>query len=168
MAGKLCAPGVHWANAPTAFTSAQMTTGASRPKDTIIDGEQSRQFACSVVPSGGKFVVSATINVPAFDKDNLPLPIPTQIRLATTIAQDESGASGSLTVSDNDTAGISYQSTVCTFSVKSDPSSNSKLAIGVGKAWGSVTCPNLADDKSPSSSCTVDIGYFILENCDEQ
>jgi hypothetical protein len=123
---------------------------------------------CGVVPSGDKFAVSAEINVPAFDKDNQPLQIPTQIRLRTTIGKDESGAPGTLIVADSATGGFSYQSTACMFSVKADAATqNSKLAIDSGKAWGSVTCSSIEDLRSPSSSCTVDVGYFILENCDQ-
>lgn len=165
-AGKQCAPGVHFADAPSAFTSDERTTGSTRPHDTIVDGESSAQFACSVVPSGDKFAVSGQINIPAFDKDNHPLSIPTQIRVSTTLGKDDTGAPGALSVSDSSTAGISYQANECTFTVKPDVQ-DPKLGIGPGKAWGRVICPNLADLQDPSSSCSVDVGYFILENCRE-
>ena len=43
--GVSCGPGVHSANAPTAQTSTEQTTGTSRPKsDVVIDGEQGRHF----------------------------------------------------------------------------------------------------------------------------
>jgi len=164
-AGKVCPAGVHYADAPTTFTADQRTAGSSRPKDTIVDGEMSREFTCSVVQNGDKFAVSGSMNVPAFDKDNHQLSIPTQIQLKTTIGKDESGAMGSLTVADEATAGIFYQSTACTFSVKSDSQNNSRLAIDSGKAWGSVICPSVGVPSDPSASCSVDVGYFILENC---
>jgi len=164
---KQCSPGVHWANAPTSFMATDLTTGQTRPKDVLVDGEQGRHFACTVQASGDKFVVSADMNVPAFDKDHNPLEIPTRIELATTIGKDESGASGSLLVADNEMAGAAYQSQACLFSVKADLMQQSHLAIDKGKAWGSVTCPTLNDSKDPSSACAVDVGYFILENCDQ-
>jgi hypothetical protein len=166
-AGVSCGPGVHWVNAPTSFISTDLTTGQGRPRDIVVDGEQERHFACVVRASGDKFVVSASMNVPAFDKDHNPLQIPTRIQLATTIGKDESGASGSLVVADNEMAGAAYQSQACLYSVKADLTQDRNLAIDKGKAWGSVTCPSLRDPKDPASSCVVDIGYFILENCDQ-
>jgi hypothetical protein len=171
-AGKQCPAGVHFADAPSAFTTQQRTTGASRPTDAnkqsiiAVDGEQSRQFQCSVVASGDKFSVSGSMNVPAFDKDMKPIQIPTQIQLSTTIGKGESGAMGRLAVSDNATAGNFYQATDCLFSVKSD-AANPKLNIDAGKMWGSVTCSNFTLPDDPSSSCVIDSGYFILENCDQ-
>jgi hypothetical protein len=168
MAGKQCAAGVHFANAPTTFDSAQYTTGTTRPSDVIVDGEKGRSLACKVAPKGDKFEVSATFQVPAFDKDARPLPIPTRVQLETTIGSGESGAPGTLMVADNATGEDTYESKACAFSVQPDVALNKKLAIGAGKAWGSVACPNYESMQSPSSSCSVDIGYFILENCIQQ
>ena len=165
MAGKMCQAGNHYSNAPSAFDSAQYTTGTSRPKDTIVDGEQGRTLSCSVKPSGDKFVVNAQLNVPAFDKDKKPLLNATIIQLGTTIGKDESGATGSVVVSDNDTV-ATYTSSTCTYSVKADMTVNAKLAIDAGKIWGSVDCQDMGDPKVPSSSCVVS-GYFVLENCDQ-
>ena len=169
-AGKMCPPGTHWANAPTAQTADQQTTGATRPKDTIKDGEQGRDFKCSVVASGDKFAVSGTMKVPAFDKDMKQLPLPTQIQITRlTIGKGESGATGSLSVADFPSAGNFYQSqsSDCVFSVQSDPTTNKMLAVDAGKIWGKVTCPSVNDPSDPSSSCAIDLGYFILENCDQ-
>jgi len=166
-AGKRCPAGVHYADAPTALTADQRTTGSTRPKDTIIDGEQSRAFTCSVVASGDKFSVNADITIPAFDKDMKQLPLPTRIQLQTTIGKDQSGATGSVGVGDDVSGGVFYQGSGCVFSVMKDATTNAKLGIDVGKAWGSVTCPSITDAKDPSSSCGVDVGYFILENCDQ-
>jgi hypothetical protein len=162
--GKMCPAGVHFADAPSAFTTSDRTTGSSRPPETIVDGEKSREFTCLVTPSGDKFAVSASINVPAFDKDGQPLNIPTQIKLETTIGKGEAGAPGTLSVSDDQTAGLFFSSMGCLFSVKPDTTRN-KLAIDDGKAWGSVTCDSIANPSDPATSCMVDSGYFILENC---
>lgn len=166
-AGKQCPPGVHNADAPSTQLSEQRTTGNSRPADIIIDGEKSRTFGCSVVPSGDKFVVDGHMIVPAFDKDNKQLTVPTQIRVHTTIGKDETGAKGTLSVGDDATAPqVFYQSDACAFSVKAG-TNNTKLAVDAGKIWGSVTCDSISDLQNPTSSCQVDVGYFILENCDQ-
>jgi hypothetical protein len=169
MAGKMCSAGTHFTTVPSSFDSAKYTTGSTRPPagDVLIDGEQGRQFSCSVKASGDKFVVGGQLNIPAFDKDMKPLPIPTQISFGTTIGKDESGATGTLSVADNDSGGAVYQATGCSYSVKADATTNKKLAIDAGKIWGSVTCPDIGDPSVPNSSCTIDSGYFILENCDQ-
>jgi hypothetical protein len=165
MAGKMCQAGIKFVTAPSTYEASEYTSGTTRPKDTVIDGEQGRQFSCSVKASGDKFVVNGSMNVPAFDKDKKPLNIPTQIRVSTTIGKDESGATGMVVVSD-DTIGSTYQSSTCTFSVSHDMGANAKLAIDAGKVWGSVNCPDIGDPQATASSCTL-VGYFILENCDQ-
>jgi hypothetical protein len=164
---KMCSAGTHWAHAPSTFNSEQFTTGTNRSDDVVVDGELGRKFSCSVKANGDKFVVNGEMSVPAFDKDNKPLPVNTLIRInIPTIGKDDSAAVGSLVTSDNETVS-SYQSTECTFSVKADATTNKKLAVAEGKIWGSVNCQDLQDKGSTSSSCTIDIGYFILENCDQ-
>jgi hypothetical protein len=163
--GKLCPPGVHFANAPSSYDSAQFTTGISRAPNVLVDGENGVSFSCKVLPAGDKFSVTADISSPAFDKNGKALSIPTQIELSTIIGAGESGASGSLTVADDQTGGATYTSGACIFSVQADANADKKLAIGAGKAWGKVTCPSFDDPSAPLSSCTVDFGYFILENC---
>jgi hypothetical protein len=167
MEGKMCQAGTHFTTAPSTYETAQYTSGTTRPSDVLVDGEQGRQFSCSVKASGDKFVVSGSMNIPAFDKDKKPLPIPTIVSLSTTIGKDESGAPGTLSISDDPTGGSVYRSTACIFSVKPDTGANKKLAIDAGKIWGSVTCPDIANQGATSSSCTIDSGYFILENCDQ-
>jgi hypothetical protein len=166
MAGKMCQAGTHYTTAPSTYEVTQYTSGTTRPKDVIIDGEQGRQFSCSVKASGDKFVVQGQLNVPAFDKDMKPVPIPTIIQVGTTIGKGQADATGNVVISDNDTGGASYSSTACVFSVKSD-ATNAKLAIDAGKVWGQVTCPSVSDSSVPNSSCQIDSGYFILENCDQ-
>jgi hypothetical protein len=166
--GVSCGPGVHTANAPTAQMSQDQTSGQGRPKDVVIDGEQGRHFSCSVKPSGDGFVVAGDMNVPAFDKNKMPLPIPTQITISIpSIAKDQSTAMGTLLVADNDSAGAGLRSDTCVYSVKPDTTVNRQLGIGPGKIWGSVTCTNLKDPRDPGSSCDVDVGYFVMENCDQ-
>jgi hypothetical protein len=149
--------------------SIDQTTGQSRPKgDVVIDGEQGRHFSCSVKPSGDGFAVAGDMNVPAFDKNKMPLQIPTQITISIpSIAKDQSGAMGTLLVADNDSAGVGLRSDTCLSSVKADATTNKSLAIAPGKIWGSVTCTNLRDQRDPASSCDVDVGYFVMENCDQ-
>jgi len=166
--GASCSPGVHWANAPTAQMSTEQTTGLGRAKDIIIDGEQGRHFSCAVKASGDTFGVSGEMVVPAFDKNKMQLPIPTRISLnIPSIQKDQTNAMGSMLVADNESAGAGLQSTTCQFSVKADMTTNKSLAIAPGKIWASVTCTGLKDNKDPSSSCDVDVGYFVMENCDQ-
>ena len=69
------------------------------------------------------------MNVPAFDKNKMPLRIPTRITISIpSIAKDQSGAMGTLLVADNDSAGVGLQSDTCLYSVKADATMNKSLA----------------------------------------
>jgi hypothetical protein len=41
------------------------------------------------------------------------------------------------------------------------------LAVDAGKIWGSVLCQGFSDPLELSAECNVDLGFFVLENCDQ-
>jgi hypothetical protein len=110
--------------------------------------------------------VSAQLKSPAVDMNGAPLLVATQIQLTTTIGKDETGISGALDVADDASGGVLYRSSACTFSVKPE-GLNTHLAIDAGKVWASVMCQDFSDALDPSSECTVDLGFFVLENCQQ-
>jgi hypothetical protein len=161
---ELCLPGAHWTNAPPAPSIDRQTTGSTRAPNPLVDGEGGVQFSCKVLPEGDRFSVTADLSAPVLGNDAQPSPIAMRIKLTTRIGPGENGASGSLTVADFDTAWMPYTSDACSFSVMAT-STDKKLAIDAGKAWGKVTCPTFDDPGVPQAKCSVDVGYFILENC---
>jgi hypothetical protein len=86
------------------------------------------------------------------------------VTLRASLAPNEDGAKGSVSVLDNKTA-APYLSTDCTFSVQSQPPN--LLSIAPGRVWACVRCPALRDPNSSDQDaiCQIAPGFVVLENC---
>jgi hypothetical protein len=160
-AGTTCTPGPHWANVPFSASAGQRVsaTEAGDATNRAVDGEAEMKVKCSVVPAGGKFKINADLSSPAPGSSSTA----TNIIFTTTIGPGEEGAPGTLSLLDDKTATF-FGSSTCTFSVK--PANGSEhLAIDAGKVWGSVTCTSFRDPGDPGAACSIDKGFFVLENC---
>jgi hypothetical protein len=129
-----------------------------------VDGEGQVVVHCSVKSTGSQFAVTANMVSPATTENGGPLD-PTYVQLSTTIAPDQSDASGTVSFQD-DRSGTTYAAEACTFSVHPAVTGD-QLAVGPGRIWASVVCRTLRDQQSssPSDVCQIDAGYFALENC---
>lgn len=162
-----CTPGSHWTSAPfqdSTSTSQQVNFDNKGP--LAIDGQGGAAVACSVRPIGSKFEVRARVSSPVPGKQN------TSFFITTTLADGESGASGSLTIGDDATAGTGYSSGIpnqsppqgtCLFDSKPGG------GVAAGKVWARATCADARGFNVPGSLCDFfPAGYFVFENCATQ
>jgi hypothetical protein len=159
----LCNPGIHVANAPYLRQGGQVVTGTASPAYKLVDGQDGGQVTCRVAPSGGGYSVSGSLASPAQNAAGMTLQSTIIDISIPSIAENQSGAKGSLTVNDDKTQST-YQSGQdgCVFSV-----SGQQLGIAPGRIWASVTCAHLSDPLNGSgATCSAD-GYFVLENCSQ-
>jgi hypothetical protein len=162
-----CSPSIHWVNVPypRKKTQVQQTTELD-PKVKAVNGQDGNTVSCSVAPNGSDFKVSIDASAYAEDDDGKKL-APTHVHITIPkIAKGQSGASGSFSFQDNfsSTTYSSQPNLPCSFSVQSMGDSDS-FGIEEGKIWGRMTCASVPDPKSPGSSCGVDTGFFVFENC---
>jgi hypothetical protein len=156
-------PGPHWINIPFATQGGQQMTASSRGA-VAVDGEGQMALDCTVRSTGSQFAVTANMTSPGMTESGGPLDA-TYVQLATTIAPDQSDATGTVSFQD-DRSVTTYAAEACTFSVH-PVATGDQLAVSPGRIWASVVCRTLRDERSsnPSDVCQIDSGYFVLENC---
>jgi hypothetical protein len=122
-----------------------------------VDRVSGAQVSCRVSPSGAKFTVSANIVGPVPSTSN-PTAITVQIPA---IGPGESGASGTVAISDDRSGGLTYTSSTCSFTARAD-------GLGTGKIWASVSCTNAQLVGTLGANCDITpAGFFVFENCAE-
>ncbi|HMI88259.1 MAG TPA: hypothetical protein VK550_29450 [Polyangiaceae bacterium] len=157
-----CPPDRHWVNIPyqRGREPREQTQGPNQTDHgaVAVNNQDGNVISCRVVPSGSKFLVTASAQGYAENAVKKISPATVNISIPS-IGPDDSSAPGRLALSD--AASINtYESTDCTYSV-----SGGELGIGAGQIWAKVHCENLGFERSPGSNCLVDDGYFIFENC---
>lgn len=158
-AGQSCFVNPHFSNAPDLGKGQNVT--ASNVGEVAVDGQNGAQIKCHVKAQGSAYDVGAE-----FDLGNVSL------SLATTIADGQSDAEGSVSLQDHHTQTPYIQpakmadppTAPCKFSVKAQKGQS--LGVASGWIWGHFICDKILDERSPEGVCTAE-GTFLFENCDE-
>lgn len=162
---KRCPPYRHWLNVPyqrDKSPSAQSQQANESNADVrATNGQDGNKVSCTVSPNGSNFKVVASATGFAQNVDRKLASVIVSINIPS-IGEGDDSAPGRFTFQDDTTAGNQYHSEDCTYSVN-----GGAMGVKAGGIWGQIRCDGVKEDKTPDSSCLIERGFFVFENCNQ-
>jgi hypothetical protein len=159
-----CVPGPHWSNAPVSSSDVPQTSATIANGGFVVNGEQGGLVTCSVIQKGEAYAVTGEIRATSSDGT-----LWTDVALSATL-DDASDAQGTLYVTDQKSQ-VTFSSDTAVVPPKpgctvSAHSVDGELGVAPGRAWVSVECPHINDNRNRAAQeCQISSGFIVLENC---
>jgi hypothetical protein len=159
-----CVPGPHWSNAPATSSGQPQTSATNTSGGFVVNGEHGALVTCRVIMQGEGYVVSGEIQSMSPNGTFW-----TDVGFSVTI-DSANDAQGSLYITDQQSQ-VAFSSDTaivppkpgCTFSAYE---AGSQLGVAPGRAWLSVQCPHINDNRNRAAQeCEIESGFLVVQNC---